>query len=129
MGASRIRSLTLKFQAPHTLSPHLAIFLLCALSHSSVALDTIVPPPPAVLDLGPRARRCLIPGLRACHHLDPGLRARYRRPPPQAIDTVTPPPSSSSSPRHYRTAADDLDPNLPRYQALNSFSSGFYYMI
>jgi hypothetical protein len=50
---SRIRSLALKVQVPRSLSPHLAIFRPYALSRSSVSLDTVMPPPHAVLDPGP----------------------------------------------------------------------------
>jgi hypothetical protein len=145
MGASHIRSLGLKFQAPNSLSPHLAKFQPRALSHTSITLDTIVPLPAAIHDPRPGAHLCLIPSLKACHHLnpglrahcclnpdlgeshclDPGLRACYRldprfgacrcRPLPQAVDTIMLPPSSSSSPRHYHTTSTDLNPGLPQY--------------
>jgi hypothetical protein len=58
---SRIRSRTLKFQVPHSLSPHIATFYPRALFRSSVTLETIVPLLPlATLNPDPRARRCLI---------------------------------------------------------------------
>jgi hypothetical protein len=54
-------------------------------SPSALAL---LPPPPVILDSGPTARHCPLPGLRAPRHLDisprvrchldPGLRARHR---------------------------------------------------
>jgi hypothetical protein len=67
--------------------------------------------------------RCFDPGPGVSHRLDPSLEARHRHPLPQAIDTVVPLSSYSSSPKHCHATAVDLDPGLPRYQALNSFSS------
>jgi hypothetical protein len=65
-----------KISGPDSLSPHLAKFLSHAPSCSAVTLEiTAPPPPPAVLDLGPRARCRLDPGIRACR----------RHPLPQAL--------------------------------------------
>jgi hypothetical protein len=74
-GASRIRFLTLKFQAPRSLSPHLTIFLPYALSCSSVALDMSCRRPLSSSTPLPH------PGLRARRRLDLGLGARRRRRP------------------------------------------------
>jgi hypothetical protein len=123
---SRIRSRTLKFQAPCSLSPHLAIFhprslsLFLSLSRSSIALETVSPPvPSAVLDPGPGARRRLVPGPGAhhrlilgpgaCHLLDPGLflksSVRHRRRPRPYLPRSAPPPSTSTPPPSECTTA------------------------
>jgi hypothetical protein len=58
-----------------------------ALSRSVVALETIAPPPPPVVqDPTSRAHRHLIAGSRASCRFNPSLRARCRHPLPQAVD-------------------------------------------
>jgi hypothetical protein len=47
----------------------LQFFKTAKCSRSSVALDTAAPPLPVILDPDPGARRCLVLGLRARHHL------------------------------------------------------------
>jgi hypothetical protein len=75
-GTSRIRSDALKFHASGSLSPHLANFRLRALSHSSIALEIVAPPPPPVVpDLGLRACRRLVPSPGARRHLEPQPRS------------------------------------------------------
>jgi hypothetical protein len=76
---------------PRALSRTLSNFLL---PPSALALDTILPLPPAVLDPGPRACHCLIPGIGAHHHFNPSLGACRRRPLPQALNTIALPPST-----------------------------------
>jgi hypothetical protein len=109
IGVSRIRSLTLKFQAPRSPSPHLSIFRpAISLSRFSVTLKTVLPPPPAVLDPALGTRRCLIPSLRARRRLDPGLRWCRRHPLPQAVDLY--PTSLKARHRHPLPATIDLNP-------------------
>jgi hypothetical protein len=100
---------TLKFQAPRSLSPHIAIFHPCALSRSSVTLKIIaLPPPSVVLIPGPKAHRRLIPNPDACRCLDPSLRVRRRHRLPQVIRAPLP-----RSPLEH-TAAIDLYPTSLR---------------
>jgi hypothetical protein len=99
-----------------SLLPHLPIFCPRALSHSFVTLEIIMsPPPPAVLDPSPGACCHLIADPRVHHHLDHSLRARRRRPLPQAICApllviVAPPPSTSTPPPLEHAIIVDLDP-------------------
>jgi hypothetical protein len=77
MGTSHIRSHTLKFQVSFLLSVStLSNFLKPPTA--PVTLDTVVLPPPAVLDPDLGARRRFVPGLGVRHHLDPGLGAHRR---------------------------------------------------
>jgi hypothetical protein len=101
-GASRIMSPWPKISGP-TLS--LTTHSNFSLPPSALTLDTILPSPHVVIDPGPRARHCLVPSLRACYHLNLGLRARHLHPLPHAIDTVAPPSSTSTLPPSERVAA------------------------
>jgi hypothetical protein len=109
---SCIKSYALKFRAPRSLSPHLVNFRHRTLSCSSVALETVAPPPPpTVLDHGPKAHRRLVPGPGACLHLEraaiilflkPSARcswslSRHHRPRPR-LPRSAPPPSTSTLP-------------------------------
>jgi hypothetical protein len=85
-GASRIWSRAPRFQAQRSLSPQLANFCPCALSHSAITLITIAPPPPAILNPGPGARHRLIIGPRVRRHLNPSLRAHRHHPLPHSLD-------------------------------------------
>jgi hypothetical protein len=104
---SRIRSRALKFQAPHSLSSHLAIFCFRTLSHSSVTLETIALPPPSTI---------LNPSLGA-RRLNPGLRARRHRPLLQAVCAL--PPSTLTRSPSKRVAAIDHDPASLRARRLH----------
>jgi hypothetical protein len=64
-GVSHIRSPCPKILGPALSLTTLSNFLKL---QSALALLSPEPPPPAVLDLGPRAYRCLIPGLGVHHH-------------------------------------------------------------
>jgi hypothetical protein len=115
-GASCIRPRALKFQAPRSLSPHLANFHPCALSRSSIPLETIMLlPPHAVLNLGPRARHLLVPSPGARRRVDLGLGAHRHHPLPQAVCApllviVALPPSTSTPSPSECAVTVDLNP-------------------
>jgi hypothetical protein len=123
---SHIRSCTLKFYAPCSLSPHLVNFHPRALSRSSIVLETIMlPSPSVVLDLSPRACCRLVPSTGARHRLDPVLGACRCHPLPQAICA---PSISTLLPSECATTVN-LDPaslgaccRCPLPQALNMAS-------
>jgi hypothetical protein len=89
---------TIKFQAPRSLVPHLAIFETAKCSRSSVTLDTAAPPPHAVLNPVPIARCCLVLGLGARRRLDLALKRATASSPTRSMPPPRPWPRSMSPP-------------------------------
>jgi hypothetical protein len=83
-----------------------------SLSRSYVALETVTPPPSAVLVPNPGAHHRLIPGPGPHHHLNPSLGVCSCHPLPEAIPA--PPSSTSTPPPSERVATVNLDPTSLR---------------